>query len=302
MNPLLRRVLVGIPAGLLSGTALLMTLGHPLLSLVFGALVGACYSASLDPTRGTYVDNLMAGAALGVPLWGLVSVIGIPVLSGHEPEWNAEHVRSQFPALIGWVIYGAVLGFLTQAFNDMAARMWGPETASRVPTEAEKTRIVILGGGFGGMHTAQCLERQFRTNPNVKLTLISDTNALLFTPMLAEVAGSSLEPTHISTPLRRRLHRTEFIRGQVSLVDLDGRGIFLASDPMAPESSPVREVSYDHLVFALGAVSNYLGMVNLQKYSFNFKSLLDALRIRNHVTEMFERAARDPARRQALVT
>ena len=288
--------------GLLAGTALLIILGHSFLTVVFCAFVGACYSASLDPTRGTYVDNLMAGAALGVPLWGLVSVIGIPVLSGHQPEWNAEQMRSQFPALIGWVIYGAVLGFLIQALNDMAARFWGPETASRVPTETEKTRIVILGGGFAGMHTAECLEQQFRTNPNVKLTLISDTNALLFTPMLAEVAGSSLEPTHISTPLRSSLHRAEFIRGQVSRVDLEGRRIFLASDPMAPESSPVREVSYDHLVFALGAVSNYLGMVNLEKYSFNFKSLLDAIRIRNHVIEMFERADRNPARRRAMLT
>src|SRR6516165_10354216 len=151
MNSFLRRVLVGIPAGVLAGTALLMILGHPFLTVVFCAFVGASYSASLDPTRGTYVDNLMAGAALGVPLWGLVSVIGIPVLSGHQPEWNAEQMRSQFPGLIGWVIYGAVLGFLIQALNDMAARFWGPETASRVPNETEKTRIVILGGGFAGM-------------------------------------------------------------------------------------------------------------------------------------------------------
>ena len=302
MNQLLRRLLIGIPAGLLAGTALLIILGHPFLTVVFCAFVGACYSASLDPTRGAYVDNLMAGAALGVPLWGLVSVIAIPVLFGHQPEWSAEQMRSQFPALIGWVIYGAALGLLTQGLNDLAATIWGPETASRVPTEAEKTRIVILGGGFAGMHTAECLEQQFRTNPNVKLTLISDTNALLFTPMLAEVAGSSLEPTHISTPLRSSLHRTEFIRGQVSRVDLEARRIFLASDPTAPESSPVREVSYDHLVFALGAVSNYLGMANLQKYSFNFKSLLDAIRIRNHVIEMFERADRNPARRRALLT
>lgn len=304
MNPLLRRVSVGIPAGLLSGTALLMTLGHPLLSLVFGALVGACYSASLDPTRGTYVDSLMAGAALGVPLWGLVSVIGIPVLSGHQPEWNAEQMRSQFPALLGWVIYGAALGSLTQGLNDLAASIWGPEVSTPVPSEAQKTHIVILGGGFAGMHTAECLERELRTNPNVKLTLISETNALLFTPMLAEVAGSSLEPTHISTPLRSSLHRTEFIRGQVSRIDLEGRRIFLASDPAAVETSSAREVSYDHLVFALGAVSNYLGMTNLQKYSFNFKSLLDAIRIRNHVIEVFERAERepDPTRRRALLT
>ena len=158
MNPFLRRVFVGIPAGVLAGTALLMILGHAFLTVVFCALVGACYSASLDPTRGTYVDNLMAGAALGVPLWGLVSVIAIPVLSGHQPEWNAKQMRSQFPALLGWVVFGAALGLLTQGLNDMAASIWGPETGSRLPTEAEKTRIVILGGGFAGMRTAECLE------------------------------------------------------------------------------------------------------------------------------------------------
>src|SRR3974377_883269 len=121
MNPLLRRVLIGIPTGLLAGTALLIILGHPFLTVVFCAFVGACYSASLDPTRGTYVDTLMAGAALCLPLWGVVSVIAIPVLFGHQPEWSAEQMRSQFPALIGWVIYGAVFGFLIQAFNDMDA-------------------------------------------------------------------------------------------------------------------------------------------------------------------------------------
>jgi NADH dehydrogenase len=304
MNPLLRRVLIGIPAGLLAGIALVTTLGHPFLSLILGAVVGACYSASLDPTRDTYVDNLMGAAALGVPLWGLVTVIGIPVLSGHQPEWNAEQMRSQFPALIGWVIFGAALGLLRQGLNDTVAGISGPETDSRVPPEAEKTRIVILGGGFAGMRTAECLERQFRSNRNVELMLVSDSNALLFTPMLAEVAGSSLEPTHISTPLRSSLHRTEFIRGHVSHIDLQTRRIILASDATAPNGSPAREVPYDHLVFALGAVSNYLGMANLQKYSFNFKSLLDAIRIRNHVIEMFERADREPdlGRRRALLT
>src|SRR5215469_16767396 len=304
MKTPLRRILIGIPAGALAGTALVMTLGHPLLSVLLGAVVGACYSASVDPTSGTYVDNLMAGGALGVPLWGLVSVIAIPVLSGYQPEWNAEQMRSHFPGLVGWVIYGAVLGLLTQGLNDVAASLWGPEVKSLAQSETQKTRVVILGGGFAGMRTAECLEQQFRTNANVALTLVSETNALLFTPMLAEVAGSSLEPTHISTPLRSSLHQTEFIRGQVARIDLEARRIFLVNDPLADASSPAREISYDHLVFAVGAVSNYLGMPNLEKYSFNFKSLLDAIRIRNHVIEMFERADRetDPSRRRALLT
>jgi len=304
MNRLFRRVLIGIPAGALAGTVLVMTLTHPLLGMILGVLVGACYSASLDPTRGTYVDNLMAGGAFGVPLWGLVSVIAIPALFSHQPDWDAEQMRSQFPALVGWVIYGGILGLLTQGLNDLAASVWGPEATSVAPSDGRKTRVVILGGGFAGMRTAECLEEQFRTNPNVALTLVSETNALLFTPMLAEVAGSSLEPTHISTPLRSSLHRTEFIRGRVARIDLDTNRVFLASDPKAGETAPLREVSYDHLVFALGAVSNYLGMANLEKHSFNFKSLLDAIRIRNHVIEMFERADREPdtSKRRALLT
>jgi NADH dehydrogenase len=291
-------------AGALAGGVLAATLDHPLWSVLIGIAVGAAYSAGLKPTRGTYVDNLMAGGALGVPLWGLVSVIAIPVFSNRMPEWNAEQMRSHFPALVGWVVYGAALGLLVQALNDLAAKVWGLESGPDTSPPQKRIRIVILGGGFAGMRTAECLEHQFRTNPSIALTLVSETNALLFTPMLAEVAGSSLEPSHISTPLRSSLHRTEFVRGSVVEVDLEGRRVFLAGDPADGESNQRREISYDHVVFALGAVSNYLGMANLQKYCFNFKTLLDAIRIRNHVIEMFEKADREPddKRRRALLT
>jgi NADH:quinone reductase (non-electrogenic) len=304
MNRLRRRVLIGILAGMIAGIALAVTSPHPLSIIVVATLVGAGYSASLNPTKGTYVDNLMAGAALGVPLWALISVVAVPVLTGHQPAWDADQIRGQFPASVGWVIYGAVLGLLTQGLSDLAASVLGPEAVPKRMEEAKKTRVVILGGGFAGMRTAECLEQECRTNPGVSLSLISETNAVLFTPMLAEVAGSSLEPTHISTPLRSSLHRTEFIRGRVTSVDLETRRVLIAGDSTSHQAPPLREVAYDHLVFALGAVSNYLGMANLEKYSFNFKSLLDAIRIRNHVIEMFERADRetDPAQRRAFLT
>jgi NADH:ubiquinone reductase (H+-translocating) len=107
--------------------------------------------------------------------------------------------------------------------------------------------------------------------------------------MLAEVAGSTLEPSHISTPLRSSLRRTEFIRGRVNAIDLENREVVLASD--SPTGQLV--VPYDHLVLALGSVSNCLGMANVEKLAFNFKSLLDAICIRNRVIEMFERADRE---------
>jgi NADH dehydrogenase len=129
--------------------------------------------------------------------------------------------------------------------------------------------------------------------------LVSETNALLFTPMLAEVAGSSLEPSHISTPLRTSLRRTQVIRGRVSKVDLEGRRI-----QVTVEGGGVRELVYDHVVFALGAVSNYLGLKNVQELAFDFKSLLDAIRIRNRVIDMFEQADRetDPELRREKLT
>jgi NADH:ubiquinone reductase (H+-translocating) len=304
MNRLVRRSLIGMLAGAVASVVLTATLGHPLVSVVLGIVVGVAYAASLDPTRGAYVDNLMSGGALGIPLWGLISVIAIPLLSNRAPEWSAEQIRTHFPSLVGWVIYGAALGLLVQGLSDLAGKIAGPEIAPQSSVPSEKTRVVILGGGFAGMRTAECLEQQFRSNASLSITLVSETNALLFTPMLAEVAGSSLEPSHISTPLRSSLHRTEFIRGRVAEIDLARRRVILNSDAAAEDARPRREIPYDHLVFALGAVSNYLGMANLEKYSFNFKSLLDAIRIRNHVIEMFERADRevDPARRKALLT
>ena len=304
MNPIFRRCSIGILSGAAASTILTATPHDALWNLILGVGIGATYSAGLRPTRRAYVDNLLAGASLGVPLWGLVSVIVIPLLSGQMPAWSAEQMRQNFPALVSWVIFGAFLGITNQALQDGAEYFFGPESAPKVPEVSVSKRIVILGGGFAGMRTAECLEEELRGDRSTSLTLVNETNALLFTPMLAEVAGSSLEPSHISTPLRSTLRRTEFIRGVVEGVDLEKRLVILRHDAGDDRASGRREVPYDQLVFALGSISNYLGMTNVKKFAFNFKSLLDAIRIRNHVIEMFERAdlESDPALRSSVLT
>jgi len=302
MNRFVRRAVIGAIAGGLASVALIATIGHAGGTLLLGAAFGIAFAVTTGPNPGAYIDNMMAAGALGVPLWSIFSVITFPLLSGQMPQWSAAQMREHFPALVGWVLYGVTLGLLSQTLNDAAERLVGPEPATQLARPAPTKRILILGGGFAGMKTAECLEKELREDAAVAISLVSETNALLFTPMLAEVAGSSLEPSHISTPLRTTLHRTEFIRGRVATVDLENRRVVL--DVAMGDNSCRSELAYDHLVLALGAVSNYLGLTNVQKLAFDFKSLVDAIRIRNHVIEMFERADRetDEQVRKSLLT
>jgi NADH dehydrogenase len=296
MNRFVRRGFLGALAGSAAATPLLLlsTTGGPEFAVAVAA--GAIYGACAPPARGAYADSIMAAASLGIPIWGITSVILLPLLSGNQMAWDAVGMQGHFAPLVGWILFGALLGGILQIASEIAEIRFGPETAPVLLLSVNLPRVVILGGGFGGMKAAEYLEEQL--GGSVSISLVSDTNALLFTPMLAEVAGSSLEPSHISVPLRSSLRRTRFVRGRVAGVDLERRVVVV--DEAGTES---RELGYDHVIFALGAVSNYLGLRNVEKLAFDFKTLLDAIRIRNQVIEMFERADRETnteVRRQLL--
>lgn len=303
-----RRAVIGALAGLLASPVLLRTIDSPAQGVVACVLVGVAYALALDPDRRDDPNGLMSGAALGVPLWAFGSLVLSPLLSGRSPEWDAAGMRALFPQLVGWLSFGALMGLLAQGLTDAATRVLGPEPAPEAPAQRPKRQVVILGGGFAGLQTAATLEHLLRGDPGVDITLVSETNALLFTPMLAEVAGSSLEASHISTPLRSSLRSATFVRASATAVDVPGRRVLIETQPAGSGAGPgeaaaVRELRFDHLVLALGSVSNFYGQANVEKLAFPFKTLIDAIRIRNHVIEMFERADREPdaeARRARL--
>jgi len=298
--PILRRAGPGFTCGLLCGILLADGFGSISLGLAVGAVLGTAYALALPRSAregGAAVDRAMTTAAFGLPIWGALNVVLLPLLAGQTPQWTAEGMRRLFPALVGWLLFGFALGLLTTGAVRLAELLFGVTPARTGPASPEvKTCVVILGGGFAGVSTAMNLEKEFRDDPSVAFTLVSETNALLFTPMLAEVAGSSLEPTHISTALRSSLHRTRVVRAQVAGIDLENRRVKLSN---REETLP-----YDHLVLALGAVSSLPPGDGIAEHALEFKTLADAIRIRNHVIDAFDRADAEPnpARRRALLT
>jgi NADH dehydrogenase len=164
-------------------------------------------------------------------------------------------------------------------------------------SQPPKTRVVILGGGFGGVYTARHLERLCRDRPDVEIILVSRDNFLVMTPLLFEVCSGALDVRHASFPIRAFLRKARFVEATVQGIDLDRRVVHLAA---AGESG---ELAYDQLVLALGSMTNRV-MVPGSEHAFTFKTLADALLLRNHIIERFERAdvETDAERKRRLLT
>ena len=144
--------------------------------------------------------------------------------------------------------------------------------------------VVIVGGGFGGASAARHLERLL-PRQSARLVLVNDVNFQLYTPFLPEAAAGTLEPRHVVTPLRDILRRTYLRLGAVTAHDPATRTIQLTS-----HEDEVDELRYDQLLLALGSVSRLLPVPGLGKNRIGFKSLADAIWLRNHIVETLEAA------------
>jgi NADH dehydrogenase len=163
-----------------------------------------------------------------------------------------------------------------------------------VPTTSpQRPRVVIIGGGFGGLHAAKALRRA-----SVDVTLVDRTNYHLFQPLLYQVATGALSPANIAAPLRAVVDRqknTTVLQAKVVGFDLDGRQVLLDEGDA---------LEFDTLIVAAGATHSYFGRDEWAKLAPGLKTIEDATRIRSDILLAFERAERtnDPAERQRLMT
>lgn len=161
--------------------------------------------------------------------------------------------------------------------------------ASAVP------RVVVIGGGFGGLEACKSLAGLAKRGA-ISLTLVDKENFFQFNPLLPEVATGAVETRHIVYPLRSFCapRKIRFIRNKVRTVDAEARVLHLHND---------LELPYDYLIVASGSTTNYFGIPGAEACAFPFKTLMDAIRLRAHVVEMWEladQATKPEVRRQLL--
>jgi len=161
-------------------------------------------------------------------------------------------------------------------------------------------RVVILGGGFGGVYTAKHLHKLLKDS-SVEICLVNRDNYMTFQPMLAEVIGDALGVYDTVSALSSLLPKTTLYINEIEKIDLEQKKVFLA----CPFKKQHIILDYSELVIALGNSTDFIHLENgVAQHALRFKNLSDTLILRNHIINVFEAAAteRDPLLRQALLT
>ena len=267
----------------LSGAGVVL---HLLASIALGASFGVLFRYRPQGHAATISSGILYGL-----LWWIVGAMTLgPLFDGLGPTWSLDEASTAFPGLIGHLLYGGLTGVGLHILAWAYTRIHHDAGPAVAVAAAPKTRVVILGGGFGGISVAQRLERLFSGDQSLEVSIVSKSNYLLFTPMLAEVASSALEAQHISAPVRASCPYTRIHRGEVTEIDADAQTISLRTGPATPHEL----IPYDHLVLALGSVPNYYGLPGLEENSFSLKTLEDAIELRDHVLAQMELADSEP--------
>ncbi|WP_327362336.1 NAD(P)/FAD-dependent oxidoreductase [Streptomyces sp. NBC_01296] len=171
------------------------------------------------------------------------------------------------------------------------------------PGTPPRTRILVVGGGYVGMYTALRLQRKLRAG-EAEVTVVSPEPYMTYQPFLPEAAAGSISPRHVVVPLRRVLGKCRIVTGEVQRIDHAKRTATVSTLATADEGTGAQELEYDEIVVAPGSVSRALPIPGLADYAIGFKTVEEAIGLRNHVIEQMDIASstRDPALRDAALT
>ncbi len=162
------------------------------------------------------------------------------------------------------------------------------------------TKILILGGGFGGVNVLKSIQNKFKNDSNIRISIVSQDNYFLYTPMLPQVSSGLIHPSDITVPIRKLCKQAEFYHAEISFIDLKQKLVTITRT----FDGKVHALDYDYLVIALGSKTNFFHNKNFEKHSFVIKTVEDAVSINSQVINMLESAAQtsDEDFKKALMT
>lgn len=286
-------------------------IGHRRLTIIFDIVIGLLTIALiilLARTRRWHRRMEQQGIAGRSELWTRVAMVVVfdlallvvlLYLTFAVPAWRAMLLFEPDFGVWLWMI--AIVLFI-KGILDLAliGRVYRhtQDVAFLAHRSDIRTRVVVVGGGIGGLAAARHLDRLLGGRRDVEITLVNRDNFFLLSPLLFEACSGVLELRHCAQPIRPCLHRARFLEATAQEIDVARRVVRVAG----PDDLS-HELSYDHVVVALGATTN-LRLIPGSENARTFKTVADALLLRNHIIEQLERALveTDADRRRGLLT
>lgn len=288
--------IIGIITGLILYRGLkILNISKILHGLVFGSIAG-----------------IVAFVIFFIPVYQLLLAPNmIEIITELDPHMSvleatdiiqSNYAQTLLDAIFTHVIWGLTLGVLSSVLTNKFGARYRCHRCdiefSKVKTyEHHRTyvheaispsmkHVLILGGGFAGIQVLKKIQDYFEEDVNVHISLVSEDNFFLFTPLLPEISSGMVDPRHITTPVRTFCRRAKFYESEVDSIDLKKKRVIISRS----YDKKKREIGYDYLVVALGSRTNFFGNKNIEKYALTIKTLGDAMEIRNHIITMLENA------------
>ena len=294
--------IIGIVTGVLLHKVIKFNLSKITTGLVYGIITGIVVFVIF----AIPVSQLL----LGPNTVEILSEIN-PQMSYVEAVQEVENsfVSQMFNSLIMHIIWGLTLGIISSLFTRKMGANYLCRTCdiefSKLQTwnhhhkhvhenpSPLMKKILIIGGGYAGVGVLNTIQKEFQDDVDVSISIVSENNFFLHTPMLPELSTGTIEPRHIATPIRNFCKRARFYQSKVTDIDLEKKSVSINTE------SEEMKLEYDYLVIAAGTKTGFFGNENLKKYSITIKSLNDASIIRNQIIQQLELADQQEISKQA---
>ena len=286
-----------------------------IIGIVTGILLHRVIKFNISKLTKGLAYGIIAGIVVfvvfAIPVYQLLLAPNlVQVLMEFDPQMTFGEVSSQiedglFESLIYSLLYHIIWGLSLGAISSLLTRKIGANYRchkcdiefSKIQTyemhhqqihenpSPDMKKILILGGGYAGVNVLNNIQQKFENDVDVSISLVSESNFFLHTPMLPEMATGIIEPRHIATPIRNFCRRARFYQAKVIDINLESKQVTIKRT-----DGTLKGLAYDYLVLAMGSKTNFFGNKKIEENSFTIKTLDDAIQLRNHVIGVLEHA------------